>query len=535
MSTFSDRYPRVRVGDGSAVPADTTRADNWPRTPTDGEIADIAGELGLELDRATYDAVRQVGDGVVATYQVLTGLDPFTPPSEGSRTVGATPPRAENPYRAWAWRCEVPATGTGPLDGLRVALKDTVNLAGIPMAAGSGVLEGYVPRHDATVVQRILAAGGSVTGKAVSENLSLGSSSTTPFTGTVENPAAPGHSAGGSSGGCAAVVAAGDVEVAIGADQGGSIRMPAALCGVYGLKPTYGLVPFTGIGSTDRSLDHAGPMARDVDTLRRVMDVISGPDGLDPRQSMNASPAADRARFGENLTGLRVGLLAEGTELVSEEHRSAVGERVSDAARCLEARGAEVSVVSIPAHLDAGPAITPLYFEGISRLLTKNHAIGDGFVGWYDEYLGVAVSEGIAARVNDLPALGKLFLLYGTYLDQEYSGRFYARAQNVRLRIRAAFDAAFEQLDMLVLPTCAPQPVAGELQVDPDPLSVIQSAFDYPSNTGAFNLSGHPALSMPWGSYTGRPFGLMLVGGRFADWELMNVAGHLAADAPGGA
>lgn len=529
---MADEYPLVRIGEEHPVSEDRTRADSWPRTPTGEELAAIADEFGMKLDATVLEAVRQVGDGVVGTYRSLADLPQAAPPSQAPRSIGAAPSPRDNPHRAWAWHCDVPASVKGPLDGLRVALKDTINLAGVPMSAGSGLLDGYVPRHDATVVSRIVQAGGNITGKAVSENLSLGSSSTTPYTGTVENPAAPGYSAGGSSGGCAAVVAAGDVEVAIGADQGGSIRMPAALCGVYGLKPTFGLVPFTGIGSTDRSLDHAGPMARDVGTIRRVMDVISGPDGFDPRQAGGVPVTGDDARFAGDLTGLRVGILTEGIELVGDDHRQAVRERVTGAAESMAARGAQVSFVSVPAHLDAGAAITPIYFEGISRLLTRDRGIGDGFVGWYDEYFGVALSEGMATRINDLPALGKLFLLYGTFLDQQYSGRFYARAQNVRMHIRSEFDAAFEQFDILVLPTCAPEPVAGELAVDPDPLGVIQSAFAYPSNTGAFNLSGHPAISMPWGSYLDRPFGLMLAAGRFRDQDLLNVAEQLSADAP---
>lgn len=532
MSGIHERYPRVRIGEDTPDQTDPTRADGWPRTPTDDDLSEIADRLGLKVEGATYDAIRQVGDGVVATYRRLADLSQITPAGQAPRSVGAAPSPAENPHRAWAWRCEVPPSGEGPLSGHRIALKDTINLAGVPMSAGSGVLEGFVPRHDATVVHRVLEAGGTVVGKAVSENLSLGSSSTTPFSGTIENPAAPGHSAGGSSGGCAALVAAGDVEIAIGADQGGSIRMPAALCGIYGLKPTFGLVPFTGIASTDRSLDHAGPMGRDVETIRRVMEAISGPDGMDPRQQNDLPPDPATTKPAGNFEGLRVGILAEGLDLIHDDHRDPVRERLSDAAKSLEDRGAAISVVSVPAHLDAGAVITPLYFEGISRLLTKDRGIGDGFVGWYDEYLGVAISDGIASRVNDLPALGKLFLLYGTFLDEEYRGRFYARAQNARLRIRAAFDEACEQFDVLLLPTCAPQPVAQKLEVDPHPLNVIQSAFDYPSNTGAFNLSGHPAITVPWGRYDGRPFGVSLVAGRHRDWELMNIAEQVGADAP---
>src|SRR5947199_9378368 len=180
------------------------------------------------------------------------------------------------------------------------------------MMNGTSVLEGYVPEVDATIVTRILNAGGTILGKAVCESLCFSGGSHTSDTGPVRNPYDVSRTTGGSSSGSAALVAAGEVDLAIGGDQGGSIRIPSCWCGVYGLKPTYGLVPYTGVFPIELTLDHVGPIARSASDAALLLEAIAGPDGLDPRQPANLRPTAYTQALTGETPGLRLGLVPEG-------------------------------------------------------------------------------------------------------------------------------------------------------------------------------------------------------------------------------
>ncbi|KMO27438.1 amidase family protein, partial [Methylobacterium aquaticum] len=190
----------------------------------------------------------------------------------------------ENPLGAWYWKSEVKGAETGTLTGKTVALKDNVALAGVPMMNGASTLEGFVPASDATIVTRMLDAGATILGKAVCEHFCLSGGSHTSDPGPVHNPHRMGYSAGGSSSGSAALVASGAVDLAIGGDQGGSIRIPASYCGIYGMKPTHGLVPYTGVMPIETTIDHTGPMTASVADNALLLEVLAGADGLDPRQ-----------------------------------------------------------------------------------------------------------------------------------------------------------------------------------------------------------------------------------------------------------
>jgi amidase len=195
--------------------------------------------------------------------------------------------------------------------GRRIAVKDNIAVAGVPMMNGSAVLEGFVPRQDATVVTRLLDAGAIVTGKAVCENLCFSGGSHTSATGPVLNPWDHTRSAGGSSSGSAALVASGEVDLALGGDQGGSIRIPAAFCGVVGHKPTHGLVPYTGAFPIENTLDHLGPITRTVRDAALMLGVLAGPDGLDPRQRHGAEQHDYLAGIDASVGGLRIGVRNE--------------------------------------------------------------------------------------------------------------------------------------------------------------------------------------------------------------------------------
>lgn len=492
--------------------------------PTRQQVVAIAERLGLHLSDEELDTYHAMMPGTVEAYRRLRRLPEPRPPVRYPRTPGWEPSAEENPLNAWYWRCSIPGAPGGPLAGRTVAVKDTVCVAGVPMSDGSAILEGFVPDIDAAVVTRILDAGGEIAGKAVAENLSLSSSSNSSATGTVLNPVMPTHSAGGSSSGSAALVASGAVDLAIGGDQGGSIRMPAALCGIVGLKPTYGLVPYTGILSTERTLDHAGPMARTVEDVALLLGVIAGRDRFDPRQDATPYEAPDyRSALTGEASGLRIGIVSEGFGIEGPAAERAE-QLVRDAVAALAGRGATVSEVSVPLHLDGGSIITPLYFEGIRSQFIDGHGVGTGWKGYYPtaivDYLG-RVRPGSMDR---LPALGKLFFLLGQYFDDEYQGRYYARAQNLSWLLRDAYDAALSEVDVLVMPTCAPYPVAQPHAERPTPTDVIAAVFDYPTNTGPFDVTGHPAISVPVGEIDGLPLGMMLVGRHFDDATVLRAA-----------
>src|SRR5215472_14488125 len=230
------------------------------------------------------------------------------------------------------------------------------------MMNGSSVLEGYVPETDATIVTRILDAGGEILGKAVCEHLCFSGSSFTSDTGPVHNPHNPAYSAGGSSSGSAALVVVGECDMAIGGDQGGSIRIPASWSGAYGLKPTYGLVPYTGAFPIELTLDHLGPMARSAADCALLLEVIAGPDGLDPRQQANLSPAQYTKSLTGNVRGLRIAIVQDGFGLPGSEKD--VDEGVTSAAHGFEKLDAPVTSVSIPWHRD-GSALFAGLSEGI--------------------------------------------------------------------------------------------------------------------------------------------------------------------------
>src|ERR687892_2224103 len=281
------------------------------KLPTPDELKAVGRQLGMSLSDADVTFFLETMGGTVAAYHVIEAMADPMPRVKYPRTPGYRPEGAENKYNAWYYKSDVPGASTGRLRGKRIALKDNVCLAGVPMMNGASTLEGYVPDVDATIVTRILDAGGTIVGKAHCEYFCFSGGSHTSAAGPVHNPRKPGYSAGGSSSGSAALVAAGEVDMAIGGDQGGSIRIPSAYCGVYGLKPTHGLVPYTGVMPIELTIDHTGPMSATVADNALLLEVLAGPDGLDPRQQ--GVPAENyTTALGKGAAGLRIAVVSEG-------------------------------------------------------------------------------------------------------------------------------------------------------------------------------------------------------------------------------
>jgi len=487
--------------------------------PSDAELRRLAQDLGFELSEATFASMAERVRGTVGALGLLAALDPATPPTRHPRLAGGPPGGEDNPYNAWSWRCEVDGAADGPLRGVTVAVKESVCVAGVPMSNGSAVLEHHIPAYDATVVSRLLDAGATVNGRATSENFGLSSGSNTSSSGPVLNPAAPTHSTGGSSSGCAALVAAAACDIAVGTDQGGSVRIPAALCGVVGLKPTYGAVPYTGVLSIETSLDHVGLFGRDVATVAEAFALAAGPDGFDPRRCPPTTrPRRDPGRDGPG----RIALVTEGVDAVDEGHD--VGALVDSAVERLRASGATVDTITIPEHAVSGLVATPIYAEGICSQLFESGGTSLGWKGFYPEHELVATLRGLKAQPALLPDTGKLFALVGAHLRRTHLGRYYARAQNLAIALREVYDDRLADYDALLMPTCAPFPVALPLPEAPSPDDVFDAAFGYHLNAAVFNLTGHPAVSVPAGHHGDLPFGMMLVGAHDDEAVLLQLA-----------
>src|ERR1700676_2513857 len=281
------------------------------RPPTVKQLLEIAGSFGMTLTSEDAASFRGLMAGSIASYDRLDELTEPKLPVKYPRSAGYRPSKEENPWNAWYWKTDIRGSASGVLAGKKVAIKDNICVAGVPMMNGSRVLEGYVPEVDATVVTRILDAGGVIAGKAACEDLCFSAGSHTCATGPIRNPHNPKHSTGGSSGGSAALVAAGEVTMALGGDQGGSIRTPSAWCGVFALKPTWGLVPMTGGMPISYSVDHCGPMCSSTENVARLLTAIAGPDPHDPR-TVAAKVGDYMGALAQPAKGLRIAVLKEG-------------------------------------------------------------------------------------------------------------------------------------------------------------------------------------------------------------------------------
>lgn len=480
------------------------------KTPTLDDLARIAASFSFRVTPQDLESFRGLMGGMLAAYARLDELTEPTLPVTYPRSPGFRPQPEENPLGAWYWRTEIKGAASGPLAGKTVAIKDNVCVAGVPMMNGSSVLEGYVPEIDATVVTRILDAGGTILGKAVCENLCFSGGSHTSATGPVRNPHDPSRSAGGSSSGSAALVAVGEVDIAIGGDQGGSIRMPSCWCGIYGLKPTYGLVPYTGVFPIELTLDHTGPMARTVADVALLLEVIAGPDGLDPRQGAGLKGEVYTRALSGNVRGLRLGIVQEGFgwEGLSEKD---VDESVTEAAHAFTRLGAEVKMLAIPWHRDGRHVWSAIAVEGPTMLMVLGNGMGTNWKGHYTTSLLDAAARGRLTRANDLSETVKMVVLLGRYMQDHYHGRYYAKAQNLARSLTAAYDAALRDCDLLVMPTL---PLKAT-RIPPATASreeYVDRALEMLPNTCPFDVTGHPAMNVPCGMSNGLPVGMMLIG-----------------------
>ena len=490
--------------------------------PTIDDLAELAADYELSLELEDLESFQSLMAGNLASYDRLDELTEPSLPVAYPRSPGCRPQPEDNPLNAWYWRSEIKGAASGPLRGKTLAIKDNVCVAGVPMMNGSQVLEGYVPEVDATIVTRILEAGGTILGKAVCENFCFSGGSHTCATPPVRNPHDPSRTTGGSSSGSGALVATGEVDLAIGGDQGGSIRIPSSWCGICGLKPTYGLVPYTGAFPIEATVDHLGPMARTVADLALLLEVLAGPDGLDPRQSAGLTGEAYSRALTGDVHGLRIGVVAEGFGW-PELSEAAVDASVRSAADALAQLGAEVTPVSIPWHRDGRHIWNAIAIEGATLLMVLGNSMGSNWKGHYTTSLLDAYARGRRARVNDFPETVKNVMLLGRYMQDRYHGRYYAKAQNLARRLRAAYDEALHGHDLLLMPTL-PMKATGIPAADASREESVTRALEMIPNTCPFDVTGHPAISVPCAMSEGLPVGLMLVGRLGEDATVLRAA-----------
>jgi aspartyl-tRNA(Asn)/glutamyl-tRNA(Gln) amidotransferase subunit A len=413
----------------------------------------------------------------------------------------------------------------GPLAGVPVALKDNLCTRGIPTTCSSRILEGWRPPYSATVVERLRAAGAIPIGKTNLDEFAMGSSTENSAFGPTRNPHDPSRVPGGSSGGSAAAVAAGFAPLALGSDTGGSIRQPAALCGVVGVKPTYGAVSRYGLIAFASSLDQIGPFSATVADSALLLEVIGGHDERDSTSIAEPAPRLTEV-LDEGVDGLRVGIVRELTE--AEGIDPDVLGRMNAAAEALAAAGAKVEEVSVPATIYGLSAYYLIAPAEASSNLARYDGVRYGLrVDAEDitQMYGQTRAAGFGAEV-------KRRIMLGTYaLSAGYYDAYYGQAQRVRTLIIRDFEAAYANFDVLLSPTAPTTAFAFGAKTD-NPLAMyLSDVCTIPSN-----LAGHPAMSVPFGAGDdGLPVGVQVMANALQEPLMFRVAAAIERAAGGAA
>lgn len=451
------------------------------------------------------------------------------------------PAKEDNKLNAWAYKCEIRDLryeNGGLLEGCKIAVKDCIAVAGVPMLLGTNFIKDYIPVTDATIITRLLEAGATISGKAVCENLCHSATSHSADTGAVQNPLANGYSSGGSSSGSAAIVMDSneDVDIAIGADQGGSVRIPAGWCGAVGMKPTFGLIPFTGCASNEATNDHLGVISRDVLSNARGLKAISGSDGMDDRSfGAKVAPYYHDLLAKEDpksLKGLKIAILKEGFDNLAVEER--IKNTCYEAIRKFESLGAVAQEVSIPLHSKGA-----LIWTGISKAggyFTKmNGTIGRRGVSLNDLNAKFVDASHDQERWNQAYPSTKNIYYNGLYAEKQFP-LLYGKCMNLSRQLKDSYNEVLKEYDLIVMP-CLPY-IARSHTVwsdDATPLELLSKQVGLSSNTAPFDQSGHPACSIPIGvlpieegplanSGTSLPVSLQIVGNWFDEKTIYEAA-----------
>jgi len=428
-------------------------------------------------------------------------------------------------FNAYITKARIDGDDDGPLAGKTVAVKDNISTEGVETTCGSKMLEGYVPPYDATVVERLKAAGATINGKANMDEFGMGTTTETSHFGATLNPADTDRVPGGSSGGSAAAVAAGEADLALGSDTGGSVRAPAAFCGVVGIKPTYGLVSRYGLVAYANSLEQIGPIAPTVEEAAGLLDVIAGSDPRDATTVEAGDDSNYAAAADGDVEGMTIGVPEELLDGADE----GVVETFWDAIEDLEAQGAEYVEVSMPSVEKAVAAYYVIAMSEASSNLARfdgtryglNAVEADDYddlseAGNWNEAFATAREEGFGPEV-------KRRILLGTFaLSAGYHDRYYGKAQDARAWIKQDFDESLQAADVLASPTMPVPPFElGEGLEDPRTMYLADA------NTVPVNLADLPAISVPAGEADGLPVGLQFIGPKYGEETIVRAASAL--------
>lgn len=493
------------------------------RPPTREEVRDIAEQYYFDLSEEEVDDYLDLIENKMG---FCKRIDELSDRSESrlaaQRNPGSRATREEDPKNAIVTVCNVEAASDGPLSDYEVGVKDNIAVADVEMTCASRVLEGYRPAYDAPVVKRLLEAGAAITAKTNMDEMAVSGSGEMSAFGPILNPFNDEYLAGGSSGGSAVAVVTEMVDVALGTDQAGSLRTPASWSGCVGFKPTHGLVSFRGAAPLGHSFDHAGPLATSVEDAARVLDVIAGKDPRDPRQGEIEIGDYLGALDGD-IEGLNIGVVQEAFEFAGSE--TAVNDGVRAAVEELENLGATAEEISIPWHVDGFFVWLAVENEEAAVMWDADNT-GYFVDGHYNTDLAAAFGKARRSQGDEFAPTVKLKCILGQYLKQQYYGRYHGKASNLREELTAAYDEQLQEFDVLAMPT-TPM-TAFELEEDlsrKEAVNRAQGKKGRTRNTMPFDMSGHPAISIPCGmNEDGLPIGLMLVGSHFDEETLITVA-----------
>jgi aspartyl-tRNA(Asn)/glutamyl-tRNA(Gln) amidotransferase subunit A len=458
------------------------------------------------LELSAFEAAAAIGMGSLSAAELFEAY---------RARAGADRAAGEEGLNCFTWVAPDPLPGEtapGPLHGVPLAVKDLFCTESVPSQSGSRILEGYEPPYTASVVSRLAEAGTTLLAKTNQDEFAMGSSNENSAFGAVRNPWDRERVPGGSSGGSAAAVAAGLAPWALGSDTGGSIRQPAALCGVVGLKPTYGAVSRYGMIAFASSLDQAGPLTRDVRDSALLLGQMIGHDPCDATSL--AFPEEIEIPSAERLSGLRLGVPEE---LTGDGIESGVLEAFQGALAVAEELGAQIQ----PVRLVHAPHALSAYYVLAPAECSSNLARFDGVrFGLRAQGATDLLDMYTRTRHDGFGAEVKRRIMLGTYaLSSGYYDAYYGRAQQVRTKIAEDFSSAFAEVDLIVTPTSPT--VAFKLgERTADPLAMYLS--DY--CTVPMSLAGIPAISIPCGLSEGLPVGLQIAGPAFSENRLLNAA-----------
>lgn len=501
------------------------------RPVTESDVREIGSIWGLDVGEseaaALSDAVNdRLEDDLDSVYKVPLPTNDVEP---GQRTWS----EGNDEHNAIRVDCHVPPAPNHKdiLKNLTVGVKDLIAVDGVPMQCGSSVMEGYVPSSDATVVERLRQAGATITAKTTMDEFAGGGRGRT-YRGLVRNPRDKDRIAGGSSGGSGAAVAAGLVDVALGTDTGGSTRKPAAFCGVVGLKPTYGLVPLTGVIENTYSMDHVGPIGGSVKKVAAVLDSIAGKDPSDPASMAAAGEDKyavgryrDAAGSPSPVEDLRLGVATQG---LTDDIHPTVAARHEAAIDALEDQGASLVDVELP-YLDVTKHIKNVISYTELAAFWRNRGLPTRRGGWVNPGDLVGFTRRAESANRELNDFYRGRMIAGAHLADTHDGRHYARAQAARQTVQNALTEHLEGLDAILTPTVPELAPKVKQVLDPDfDYDGLSGAFGYGRYTKIANITGTPAISVPNGVAEEPAVGMQLIGSRFDESTLLEAAARVS-------